>query len=262
MDFNFNLKDKKFWLKVIVAILLIPFVLNMTLFQFNTRFTYQGGDWLSFWGSYLGGFSSGIIALIVALATIREDRKKYSYDMVLKQLPVMVRIKMELEKIINNVDRATTVKNDTEESPLFPKVNESLYMVDVELVDKEKWDSLDKLQDIDLQVKLLELRQFYETFSESLRYDMAANKQDLTWRRKALEQKRKQAVTIMDPIEEYRLGNEIATLGRDIDYHCQIRETCFNALEEGYRNKIEQILKELLSAMNEIQQEKKNFEED
>ncbi|MCY8123045.1 hypothetical protein MOC55_13630 [Bacillus spizizenii] len=261
MDFNFNLKDKKFWLKVIAAILLIPFVLNMTLFQFTTRFTYQGGDWLSFWGSYLGGFSSGIIALIVALATIREDRKKYSYDLVIKQLPVMVRIKMELEKIINNIDRATRVKKDNEELPLFSEDYEFLYMADVELIDKEKWDSLDKIQDIDLQVKLLELRQFYETFSDSLRYDMVANKNNLDWKKRDLNLKRKQAVTIMSPVEEHSLMAEIAELGREIDYYRQIREQCFKELEEGYSDKIEQLLKELLSAMNEIKQEKKNFEE-
>ncbi|MEC4031873.1 hypothetical protein [Bacillus subtilis] len=261
MDFNFNLKDKKFWIKVIAAIFLIPFVLNMTLFQFTTGFTYQGGDWLSFWGSYLGGFSSGIIALIVAFATIREDRRKHSYDMVIKQLPVMVRIKMELEKIINNIDRAKKVREDIMETHNVSIEDlELVYMVDVDMIDKEKWDSLDKLQDIDLQVELLEVKQFYEIFSESLRYDIVNNRQDLRLVELDIRNKQK-AAPILHPLEEYRLQDKLAQIGREIDYHQQIKKNSFTQLDGGFRDEIEKILQKLLSAMDKIQQEKKNFEQ-
>lgn len=259
---NFSWRDKKLWLSLLkvgaivsAIVLLIPFVLNITLFQFTTGITYKGGDWLSFWGSYLGGFSSGIVALFIALATIREDRRRHSYSIMLNQLPVMARIEMELVKIIDNIDRAIRIREDTKKGPIFLEDHEFQYKVDVELIDREKWESLDKLQDIDLQIKLLELRQFYEMLSESLRYDALNNKQDLKMKKfKASQQTRGQT-------NEYRLVNEIAELASELEYHYQNRTYCFDKLEKGYRDKIDQILEELSNAKNEIQQKKKNFEE-
>ncbi|MCP8973237.1 hypothetical protein NMK43_09025 [Bacillus licheniformis] len=257
MDFNW--KDKKFWLKVGALVLLIPFILNITLFQFTTRITYKGGDWLSFWGSYLGGFSSGVIALIVAMTTIQADRNKHSYDIMIRQLPVMARIKMELQKILDNIDKATQVRERVKGNHSnFESVDKN-YSYNVELIDKEKWESLDRLQDIELQMKLIEVKQFYETFSESLHFDMLGKKQDLKLNRLAIAHS--QRVNPLDPFKEYRMKNEITELDYEIDYYCRIRKDSFNKLKDGYRNEIELTLQALSSAMNELQLKKERFEE-
>ncbi|PGT81581.1 hypothetical protein [Bacillus sp. AFS040349] len=73
-----NFKWKYFWL-ALGAVLLVPFVLNMTIFQFGTSWTFGEGDtWLAFWGNYSGGILSGVVAFMVARLTLAEDKKKHN----------------------------------------------------------------------------------------------------------------------------------------------------------------------------------------
>lgn len=65
-----------FWLLSIIAIL--AFTVGPMLVQYNHwSLGYRGsGDWLSFWGSYLGIIPSGIIASLVASNQIKESNKQ------------------------------------------------------------------------------------------------------------------------------------------------------------------------------------------
>ena len=65
-----------FWLLSIIAIL--AFAAGPMLIQYNHwSLGYRGsGDWLSFWGSYLGVVPSGIIAALVAGVQIKESNKQ------------------------------------------------------------------------------------------------------------------------------------------------------------------------------------------
>ncbi|MCM3641414.1 hypothetical protein M4D68_09720 [Priestia aryabhattai] len=70
-----NIKEKKFWLTT-VAVLAAPAVLNFTIFQFNTPWTYgEGDEWLSFWGNYSGGLISAYVAYFIANSQIEKQAK-------------------------------------------------------------------------------------------------------------------------------------------------------------------------------------------
>lgn len=73
---NLDMRIKIFY--YIVICIFIPFVLvsimdlndSIRIFSFQTG---SNGDWIGFWGSYLGAFVSGIVVMFVLVATINSN---------------------------------------------------------------------------------------------------------------------------------------------------------------------------------------------
>ncbi|MGE1103402.1 hypothetical protein [Peribacillus simplex] len=251
-------KSKAFWFSL-GAVLIAPVLLNITIFQFGTSVTYGDGDeWLSFWGNYAGGILSGLVAFGVARVTLNEDRKKHRYDLYMSQLPSLIRIRMEMEKIRTNIEKAYEQKAkliksgesrsdyNVEEYPLF-----------VELVDKEKWSYLDKIQDIDLQVKLIEIKEFYNTFSNSLVYDGIFEKERFSELIVSIglhKQEYNPDNTTVEQMEKYRKIED------ELQYHYFTRTQSWKRLDEGFKETIENTYLDLLNAIEELKEEKAKFE--
>lgn len=250
------------WVKiglVIIGALAFPIILNFTLFK--EKFTYAYGDgnqWLGFWGNYSGGILSGIVAYLVTIITIKEDRKKHSYDLKMSQLPAMVRIKLELEKIRNNIEKAYKQKTDiTKREEERKNFNFDEYPLHVELIDQEKWSYIDKIQNISLQIKLIEIKEFYDTFSKSLIYDGIFEKEKFArvveeigeWK----DDYDPKNVTI-EQSEKYR------KLFDELEYHFYTRKHGWKKLDEGFKEVIEGTYKELMELIEDVMKEKEKFE--
>ncbi|MBG9656581.1 hypothetical protein [Cytobacillus firmus] len=174
-------------------------ILNLTLFQFTTPFTYgDGDDWLTFWGNYSGGLVSAIVAYIVANSQIQKQQKldlaKEKYARTINQLPALVRIKIEIEKYIKELQSVKEEReaflqrnggirqksyeySSPEEFIVSPdegvpefEITEKHY--DMELPQLDSFVYLEKVEDINLQIDLITCFNFYRDFSEAMNYNM------------------------------------------------------------------------------------------
>ncbi|MGG3573253.1 hypothetical protein ABES80_12325 [Bacillus gobiensis] len=268
----FDFKRKSFWMYALI-ILLFPVFINFALFQKKFPLAYgNGDDWLSFWGNYSGGLISAFVAYIVANSQIQKQQKldleKEKFTRTINQLPALVRIKIELEKIIREL---TKVK---EERELFIEVkggirkdedetfenfsNESTGVTErevtdlsyiIELVNEENLKYIEQVENIDLHVNLITLFNFYIEFSNALLINV-----ELT--RERLEE------IILDAMNK----NMIATQLRE-DYFSinQVLSTAYDKKKDGWKrlyeeNMIKEFQNVLLLIKREIE-EIKNMKE-
>lgn len=180
-------KNLKYILLSLGALLLVPVVLNMTIFQFGTRFTYGDGDeWLSFWGNYSGGILSAFVAYYVANSQIKKqleiDMLKQRQTNLINQLPALIRIRMELGRLRGQLFQANSEMQSyiTENGGLQSNTNPAgipsgvAYhkTIQVEQMREDVWIYIEKIDDVNLQVKLMEAFEFYKDFSEAAREEI------------------------------------------------------------------------------------------
>ncbi|WP_369378773.1 hypothetical protein [Lysinibacillus fusiformis] len=67
---------KVYFFGLIIAIVVLPIIINMTgkIIVINSDGEY--GEWLSFWGSYLGGIISGALTLIGVSIGLKNEQRK------------------------------------------------------------------------------------------------------------------------------------------------------------------------------------------
>ena len=191
-----NFKSKAFWYAV-AAFLIAPVILNFTIFGFRSHWTNGSGDqWFSFWGNYIGGILSALVAYIIAHSQIQKQLKldlaKEKYNKTINQLPALVRLKLELDKFIRELTRVKQEResfiernggimkkpdehenvedffDDTtgiEES----KVTEKYY--NIELADPDIFKLLEQVENVDLHVDLIKAFSFYNEFSQALLFN-------------------------------------------------------------------------------------------
>lgn len=177
--------------------ILFPVALNFILFSFDSGLSYGDGDvWLSFWGNYTGGLISALVAYFVANSQIKKqvslDLDQRYFQLATNQLPALIRLRIELEKLIPELEKVkqendnfyqilmVQKKNSGEDlepeasskpSSVFPDSLLKTIFYHVELMDKEIMKYLEKVEDIDLQIELINAFSFYDNFSKSLNYD-------------------------------------------------------------------------------------------
>ncbi|PGT81580.1 hypothetical protein [Bacillus sp. AFS040349] len=163
-----------------------------------------------------------------------------------------------MEKVTKNIERAYEQK----ESLIRWKgertdISVEEYPIHVELIDQEKWSYLDRILNIDLQLKLIEVKEFYDTFSKSLLYDGVFEKERFA----------EVVVSIglhlpdynaddtpIEQVEKYR------KLEDELQFHHYTREHCWKKLEEGFKQEITDTYQALLSEIEQVIREKEQFE--
>ncbi|WP_309089922.1 hypothetical protein [Domibacillus sp.] len=189
-------KSKNFWIAVGFA-LLIPILLNFTIFKFGAPWnlnTYGSrADWIAFFGNYLGGILSALVAYFIANSQVEKQLKinleEKKFDRTINQLPALIRLRIELEKFVEESKKAKRewdgtleahngiVKYPTDDDydPEAPGIEES-YLLEatypMELADSESFKFIEQVEDIDLHVRLIEAFNFYKEFSTALSYDV------------------------------------------------------------------------------------------
>ena len=180
-------------LKYLPFIILFPIVINFMLFQAKLPFAYGDGDvWLGFWGNYSGGVLSAIVAYLVANSQIQKQAKltelKDKRDRVIAQLPSLVRIKFELEDYIGQLERVSRehlletdkMKFQVSTSPLVGKELDEMKArakgdlitrkFKIELLDKGIYQLIEKVENDEIHIKLIELLKFYEDFTDAISF--------------------------------------------------------------------------------------------
>ncbi|QZN76176.1 hypothetical protein [Paenibacillus sp. DR312] len=180
-----------------IGIFLIPMLLNVLIFSwrldtespileiFNTNGSIEG--WLTFWGNLIGTVVSGCVAFIVAKLTISEQFKKekrLETDLlIIKQLPALVRIRIELDTVLSEFLRIVKEKKETideyKENGVSFKERELIFSLDYSLLplNEENFKNIDTILHVDLQADLIELQEFYNKFKSSLGFNFILSQQ-------------------------------------------------------------------------------------
>lgn len=182
------LSTKYRFLWIVVAAVLVPVILNFTIFQFSTPFTFKG-DWLGFWANYSGALLGAAVAYFVANSQIEKqvkiNQEEQKYNKVVNQLPALVRLKVENEKYIEELTRVEgqwieilnahngIIKDPTEDEDAqgIEKTHLLEAYYPMEPADLGVDQYIEKIDDIDLHIRLIKAFNFYRGFYEAVTFD-------------------------------------------------------------------------------------------
>lgn len=86
---------------MIMMVVFIPIFVNFLMSLPCSWAKGAVGDWISFYGSYLGALIGGIVAFGVARIQIDAQKTSEKNALIIQQLPSVVMIRLELDKIIS-----------------------------------------------------------------------------------------------------------------------------------------------------------------
>ncbi|PFK30595.1 hypothetical protein COJ18_27640 [Bacillus cereus] len=220
--------SKKEIIYIIVIFVLFPIALNFTLFTTRFPLTYGDGDnWLGFWGNYSGGFMGALVALWIAhrqakaqredlenqltsqyehdkaqltsqyehdkaqlKAQQEYDEKKEGLNRKLRQLPALIFLKYELEKMNEEVNGVWKQKKDIYKSEVtaiqtekdVTKLNNeelkeikeavSRKSYEIKMINEKSYDYISLIDDITIHFQLIKCFNFYKDFSEAISIDV------------------------------------------------------------------------------------------
>lgn len=202
---NWFLTRKEF-LTVLFFFIIIPLVLNYTLFTWKAPWTFGDGDnWLGFWGNYSGAFVGALVALWIANRQAVEQREilkkqideqrvqeleKEARSRKIEQAPYLIQIQFELKQMLKQIQKVNDIKKErievhegyirnrtekeeltTEEKKEACKEVES-EAFEIKPINNQVFSHLQGVDDIELQIELIECFTFYTEFSEAISVDL------------------------------------------------------------------------------------------
>jgi hypothetical protein len=154
---------KKAIIVSVIAAVLAPMVYNFLLLSWQSKYSFaSGSDWMGFFGNYIGGILSAAVAYLVTSMQIQAQNRNEKEKRVIDQLPALVGIKIELEKLAKWVNNAKTIakaglppdvlqqgidyRHLHYHGPTFGDFNHT------------NWGEVSKIVDVKLQVELIKLK--------------------------------------------------------------------------------------------------------
>ncbi|EJQ53510.1 hypothetical protein IEQ_01008 [Bacillus cereus BAG6X1-2] len=172
----------------------VPMLINSLVFLYEKYFTSgTNKEWLSFFSSYAGGFVGAVATLIVVTIQLKHQRRmeleKENRERTFKQLPALIYLENEIEKMIISLEVAHRKKNHFDEIEKEKKIEEKgreldeidcldiadnvkFKQYDVKLVSDKCYEYIATIENVLLHVWLLECFNFYKDFSQAITYDL------------------------------------------------------------------------------------------
>lgn len=198
----------------------------------------------------VGGIFGGLLTLIGVRWTISQQNKSKNTERMISQLPALVSLNIELERIENSINNVVAVRERRKkkmlqegktEDQVRTALNEEAYsFVDIS---NEKWSGLSYIVDIDLQAKLIKFKDFYSTFINVSAYDLKKVTNKLI--RKKINNQFKMDLEKNEKIED--LENELSLL---LIEKQQMWHKFFN---DDYQGQTEKLRKSIRIKIEEIQ---------
>lgn len=126
------------------------------------------GDWISFYGSYLGALIGGIVAFGVARIQIDAQKTSEKNALIIQQLPSVVMIRLELDKIISFLKELYKIIESNEN---FDSI-ELLNFGKVQQINKQYWEGIDKIINSDLIADIIKFKEEYLKLQETLEINL------------------------------------------------------------------------------------------
>jgi hypothetical protein len=102
----------RWWIVIIFIIIISPMGINLIIslpspFSWRYLQTFEGpGDWIAFFGNYLGGIIGAIVAILVAYLQVKHAKEQF-------------KVQIEEEKLARNEDKAETMMSRRIENRLY-----------------------------------------------------------------------------------------------------------------------------------------------
>jgi hypothetical protein len=257
---------------ITLGLLAVPILLNLLVFSweidtnipilrfFNTRGDVEG--WLSFWGNLVGTIVSGFVAYVVAKTTLSEqsksDKRLETDLLIISQLPALIRIRIEIDKILGELLRIIKEKAETieeyKEQGISVKYDELIYSLDFYLLplNEENFKSIGKILHVDLQADLIELQEFYNSFRSSLEFSIIYSENDVAeFRETEAENMLHKAMNTSQERKSNRSREEIFELMGQIRKNKELRIKGWKKIEED--NFISILSSMLIEVVNRIE---------
>jgi hypothetical protein len=174
----------KFLVFFLCFLLAFPVLINCLMY-INLGAGGDENSWISFFGSFYGAIAGGLITGVVAFGIakhqISEEKNKEHISALKNELPHLISLKYEVEKIIKNFDLAKGVLK----SPHIRRISGSYYVE--EDVNIELWDRIYSIQEVELQVTLIKLKEYYLRLVKILEYNYNQGEWDLSVLEKAID---------------------------------------------------------------------------
>lgn len=165
--------DKKTCL-IVVCIGIVGPIFTNWLMSFSTPWTLGSSEtWMGFFGNYSGGIIGGIVAYIIAKYQIERNKLLEEEKEVFEQLPILINIDLELTKLITALKSLIDITKEDRE-----KRNDSFmeYALNVYKLNENSWSSINKIKDVDLQIDLIVIKNFYTDLCNSLKFNIFYSK--------------------------------------------------------------------------------------
>lgn len=162
----FFVKTHKWYFVTGIAIIAFPIILNYSMFTW--RAIGVNGDWSGFLGNYSGGIIGGIVALLVTKFQITQQKKMDVKNRLLKQLPTLHAIKIEIEKLKKVMEGYSSGFNKFED--LQSEIVRGKHIP--ANWNKELFSNLDLIVDQRLLVEILHFREEYDRIWTYLHDDL------------------------------------------------------------------------------------------
>lgn len=239
-------KNKKVII-ILSAILIMPVTIN-ELMSISTPWTKgEIGDWISFYGSYIGALSGALVAFQVTKMQIKAQddlSKKLKFN---EQLSTLIILKVEIEDIQKSIlsiyNYIITYFNENNINDYsFVNIDNPLPLT------IKYWDSIEKIIDTELIRKLVRFRKEYNKVSESLSYNMRNDEMEI------VELSIKLNSSILKIEEKSKLNERIKYLQDKLEVNRENKRYSWNKIVDNSVYKLSQdIIKEIDRIIKKIE---------
>lgn len=240
------MKNKKLII-IVITVLTMPIVINGLMSIQIPWAKGEVGDWISFYGSYIGALLGALVAFQVTKIQIKSQEdlnKKIKFN---EQLSTLIILKVEIEELKKSM---MSIKDSMNSYIKINNITEhSVVNIDnpIKLTVKY-WDSIEKVMDIDLLKELVKFKSEYEKISESL----GVNKEDISNEIAVLANKSN--TCILSAIEKQRLEEQLNYLKNKMNVQKENKRYSWaKIMDNSIYNMLEDIINKIDNVMYKIE---------
>lgn len=266
-----KMKYKYFWAIVIISLVIfVPLVVNLLLIIPSPKIFSLNNDnaWIGFFGNYSGGIIGGIVAFLIVKIQIKNQKENSEKEIrdiqdkeknlrIYNQLPSLVKLKFLLEGIVINLNNALTLINSGEIDVGNGKkiIISNQMSLKINPLNINYLDAIEKIMDVNMQIDLIKLTNFYIEFQKIAMVDDQKNQIEFAEVKKELDMKliiKNKTSAMRDEIEKlnFKLKDIVIELGPSQF----LKETLWEKLKkEKYLEKSKLLLEKIEKKIEEVQ---------
>ncbi|MED1666084.1 hypothetical protein [Brevibacillus laterosporus] len=251
---------RKTTLLIVLVIIFTPILLGLLL-NIPTGWMTIGDEssWVGFFGNYSGGIIGGIVAFLVAKSQVNDQIEKQikneEENKFINQMPALVSIKFELEKMKKSITGAYHLRDEI--IKLVKDPEEGLYKsiqtrYKLYQLSDENWKNIALINDVNFHISLIELKNFYKEIQVALHINI-----DI------LEEKLEKELIIVNSVLNVDFDTDITSMKLELE---EAKETKRWAWEELKSRDFIRIIDDHLDVINiviiaieEVQEERANI---
>lgn len=239
---------------IIIGLLFIigsPILINILMSIQTPWVKGEVSDWISFYGSYIGAMIGAFVAYQVMRIQIKAQEEINKKTNIINQLPYLVMLKIEIEKIVKFVE---LLKNLSKGENPFGPIEYSNFQNPNE-INEENWKGMEFLINKNLIVELINLKEQYKQLCETLKINLEQKENEIASVNLNFEKLNRKSVKDQKDLAELKILNSKL---RDLHgtFEVTVSNKKFewtNIKNDTLLNKVNKILKIINENINDIE---------